>query len=52
MTDQSQEKMEELPQSTLEGDKAKAWCHACIPVHACKSIDALQEHMRRVHGKK
>jgi len=41
-----------LPAQTLEGEPARAWCHECQPVHACKSIDALQAHMRRVHGKR
>ena len=43
---------QKLPTVTLEGDPARAWCHVCDPPHACKSIDLLQEHMRRVHGKK
>jgi hypothetical protein len=38
-----------LPETTLEGDPARAWCHICDPVQAFKSIDAQQEHMKQVH---
>jgi hypothetical protein len=38
-----------LPETTLEGDPAKSWCHICDPVQAFKSLEALQEHMKKVH---
>lgn len=41
-----------LPQETLDGKPARAWCHRCEPVQAFESIKELQEHDRKEHGKR
>ena len=41
---------EPLPETTLNGEPARAWCHLCETVQAFKSLDELQEHMKQKHG--
>ena len=41
----------ELPQTTTEGEPARAWCHLCDPVQAFKSIDDCNLHMKQTYGK-